>query len=218
MSLERQVCEAIRNGELERVRVLIRSNPELAAAKDEKGVSAILLASYHRRAEIVQLLREANEGLDVFEAATVGDAERVQQLVTADLTAISGWSADGFQPLHLAAFFGHPPIVALLLANHADPNSVARNAMAVCPLHSAAANWNCETVRLLLEHGANPNAKQHGGWTALHAAALHNDLTMIRLLLDHGADPGVKSDEGKTAADLANSKSFGEAAALLGGS
>jgi ankyrin repeat protein len=143
--------------------------------------------------------------------------ERVQQLIAADSAAVSGWAADGFQPLHLAAFFGHPSIAAMLIANRADPNSVARNAMAVCPLHSAAANRSCETVRLLLEHGANPNTKQHGGWTALHAAALHNDLNMIRLLLDHGADPHVKSDEGQTAADLANSKSFSEAAALVSG-
>ncbi len=55
-----------------------------------------------------------------------------------------------------------------------------------------------ELVRMLLEHGANPNAPQGGGWTPMsYAAAVHPELPEAQatwaelraLLLRHGGDP-----------------------------
>jgi ankyrin repeat protein len=45
-------------------------------------------------------------------------------------------------------------------------------------------------MRLLLEAGADPNAAQQGGITALDAARHHGDEEIARLLLDHGARAG----------------------------
>jgi ankyrin repeat protein len=60
-----------------------------------------------------------------------------------------------------------------------------------------------ESVRALLEAGADPNVRQQGGYTPLHTAAHNDDAELARLLLDHGADPAVKTDDGQTAADMA---------------
>jgi uncharacterized protein YecT (DUF1311 family) len=58
-------------------------------------------------------------------------------------------------------------------------------------LYIAADSQKLDTVRLLLEHGANPNAISSGG--AWHAAiippVLHEDAKMLELFLKHGADP-----------------------------
>jgi ankyrin repeat protein len=103
----------------------------------------------------------------------------------------------------------------VLIEAGAAVDAVAANPMAVMPLHSAASARNLETVRLLLDHGAPPNARQHGGWAPIHAAAQNGDRAMIELLLQHGADPKLANDEGKTPAMVAREKGHAEVAALL---
>src|SRR5207248_569371 len=49
-----------------------------------------------------------------------------------------------------------------------------------------------EMVKLLLENGADVDAKDYYGWTALHIAAESGDEALVRLLLDKGADPNTK--------------------------
>lgn len=56
-------------------------------------------------------------------------------------------------------------------------------------LHSAAFAGHAGVVRLLLDHGADPNAREAGdNTTALHWAVARGDLDTVRALLDAGAD------------------------------
>ncbi len=56
-------------------------------------------------------------------------------------------------------------------------------------LHSAARKGHVAAVRLLLEHGADPNARETGDNTyPLHWAAAHSHLETVRALLDAGGD------------------------------
>lgn len=57
------------------------------------------------------------------------------------------------------------------------------------PLMVAAANGHIETVKVLLEAGADINAEDLTGWTALHAGAFNGDAAIVSLLLAHGAVP-----------------------------
>jgi len=61
-------------------------------------------------------------------------------------------------------------------------------------------------VRALLEHGADVNARQEGGWTALHAASQNGDVEMVRLLIAAGADVQARADNQQNALDLALGK------------
>jgi ankyrin repeat protein len=79
------------------------------------------------------------------------------------------------------------------------------------------ASRKLKSVELLLEHGAEVNAQQQGGWTALHAAAHHGDVAMAKMLLARGADPKDTNGEGKTALDLAVADVHEEVARLLRG-
>jgi ankyrin repeat protein len=47
--------------------------------------------------------------------------------------------------------------------------------------------------------GADVDAQQSGGYTALHSAARHGDVAMVRVLLAHGADPSITAADGRTA-------------------
>jgi ankyrin repeat protein len=56
-------------------------------------------------------------------------------------------------------------------------------------LHSAAQGGHVDTVRLLLDHGADPNAREQGDNTyPLHWAAAHGYPETVRALLDAGGD------------------------------
>src|SRR5438093_3348529 len=111
--------EAIKAGELDRVKSMVSEDPSLVDARDAEG-SAILTAVYHRQKEIVNLLVARGATLSLFEASAAGEVERVERLVASDRSAVNTYSADGWTPLHLAAFFGHTKIAELLLAHDAD--------------------------------------------------------------------------------------------------
>ena len=56
------------------------------------------------------------------------------------------------------------------------------------PLSTARRIGHAELVKMLLREGADPDARQEGGFTALHSAAQRNNAEMIQALLDFGAD------------------------------
>ncbi len=206
-----EIFEAIRSGDAARVSDLIAADPANARARDDSGVSAIMQARYQRQLAIVDLLRRAVGDLDVFEAAALGDAPRLRSLLREHPDLVCTYSADGFTPLHFACFFGQPGAAEELLNHGADPNAVATNGSKLAVINSAAASGNAELVKMLLREGANPDAQQEGGFTALHAAAQHNNAEMVRALLDSGADVSIRTNDGKVAAEMAGP----EVAALL---
>jgi len=56
-------------------------------------------------------------------------------------------------------------------------------------LHEAARRGHVDVVRLLMEQGADPNAREAGdNTTPLHWAAAHGHTEVVRALLDAGAD------------------------------
>ncbi len=215
MSPMHELFDAIRAGDASRVRTLLTTDPSAVNRRNERGHSPVLIAQYHHKHELVALLLDAGPELDIFDAASVGRSARVATLLDRDPSLINGYSGDGFLPLGLAAFFGHPDTVRLLLARGADVAAVARNPMRVQALHSAVASRSLETVRLLLDAGAPVNTKQQQGWTPLHAAVHNGHAEMVRLLVGHGADPAVPNDAGTTAAGMAAEQGSGEILAAL---
>jgi ankyrin repeat protein len=207
---------AVKSGDGERLAELLAEDPTLASARDESGVSLRLRACYDRRVEILPMLRDAGPPLDIFEAAALPDAEgRGGELLQADPGLARAWSSDGFTPLHLASFFGRAKMAAILLDRGAEPSAVSRNPMSVEPLHSAAAVRDTAIIRMLLDHGADVNARQAGGWTPLHAAAMFGDAPLAELFLSRGAVADLPNDQGKTALDLALEKGHMQVAELL---
>lgn len=210
-----EVLDAIRKGDLERVKKALEADPAVASARDEQGVSLLLTALYHRQPEMVEALLAHRDELDLFEAAALGHVEVLAERLDADPGATAAFSPDGFTALHLACFFGNEKSAALLLGRGAGVATEARNPIKVLPLSSATAGGNVEVVRLLLEAGANVESRQAGGFTPLMGAAAGGKREMVELVLAHGADRAAKSDDGRTAADLARERGHGELAEML---
>jgi ankyrin repeat protein len=70
----------------------------------------------------------------------------------------------------------------------------------IAPPFREVSNRNpADAVKLLLEAGADPDAKTPDGDTALHLAAFDGKLDIVRVLVEGGADMSVKDAAGKTA-------------------
>jgi uncharacterized protein len=160
-------------------------------------MSDVLQAIYRGDRDEAERLAAGRE-LDVFEASALGRTERVRELLDADPSLVNAYGDDGFHPVGLASFFGHVDTARLLYERGADANQIARNEhIQTAAIHAAAAAGDTgqdeatryELVELALEHGADPNLPQGGGFRAIDAARQNGDERIEQLLLDHGANP-----------------------------
>jgi ankyrin repeat protein len=214
-----ELFAAIKGGDDATVERLLARDRGLVDARDENGFSPILAALYRGQSDIAAAILRRRPKLTVFEAAAAGDVARARKLVGEDPAAVNRIAPDGYSPLGLAAFFKRRDVVRYLLGGGADVRPASRQG-GFTPLHSAVATdagaCDVEIVRMLLEKGADPNAKSESGSTALHTVAFTGDRASLDLLLKHGADPAIKNNEGKAAADIARERRHPEVAGLLG--
>jgi len=209
---------AVKKGDREAVERMLATDPALVSARDEQGVSAVLLSHYYGKTDISRALLARRPALDIFEAATAGDAERVRALLANDRALANAWSPDGFFPLGLAAFFKRPAVAKALLQHGADPRMASKPA-GFTPLHSAVADDAGtdvkELVRMLIDAGADPNARSASGGTPLHTAGFTGNVAVTQMLLAAGADPEATDAKGLTALDHARAQSHPEVASIL---
>ncbi|XP_076418944.1 poly [ADP-ribose] polymerase tankyrase-2 isoform X4 [Peromyscus maniculatus bairdii] len=139
----RELFEACRNGDVERVKRLV--TPEKVNSRDTAGRKSTPLhfAAGFGRKDVVEYLLQ--NGANV-QARDDG----------------------GLIPLHNACSFGHAEVVNLLLQHGADPN--ARDNWNYTPLHEAAIKGKIDVCIVLLQHGAEPTIRNTDGRTALDLA------------------------------------------------
>lgn len=206
---------AVAVGDVDLVRRFLDEDPALLANLGPDGASASLTALYNGHGPLADELAARTGELSVFEAAAFDDTTRLAELIAAHQWVVNTWSADGWQPLHLAAYFGRAEAARILLDAEAEVAEPSRNELAVQPLHAAAAGKHSELVWILIASDAPVHARQRGGWTPLHSAAANGDLESVRALLSAGADSAAANDDGRTPIELASQETV--RAALLGG-
>ncbi|MGO9337783.1 MAG: ankyrin repeat domain-containing protein [Terracidiphilus sp.] len=130
------IHEAARDGDIKKMELLLKSQPDLVSSKDEKyGQTPLHIAALNDRLDVAKLLL-ANK---------------------ADVNAKSN---NGSTPLHLAAGKGNKDMVELLLAGKADVNAVDNDGWS--PAHSAITYGHKDIADLLSQNGGKdlPAPKQ----------------------------------------------------------
>jgi ankyrin repeat protein len=160
-------------------------------------LSELLQALYRGDRPRADELLAQDPRLTVFEAAATGRTDRLRELLDADPVLANAYGDDGFHPLGLACFFGHVDAARLLLERGADVNALSRNEhIQTAAIHAAAASneegtdesTRYELVKLVLDHGADPNLRQGGGFRAIDAARQNGDGRVEQLLKERGAE------------------------------
>jgi ankyrin repeat protein len=123
-------------------------------------------------------------------AAESGDHELAASLLKAGASPVAKTRIGAHTPLHVAAKGGYPLVVRLLLENPSAKAGVdALTTTGAAPLHFAAASGSSETVRILLDAGADVNRREpQWGQTPLMFAAAAGRTDVVRVLLARGAD------------------------------
>jgi len=206
---------AIQAGDALAATAAVLSEPSLLNSATSQGVSPILMAVYFRKVEVAEALRNAKGGLDIFEAAAMGDLHEADRLLDLDPHAHREISGDGFSPLGYAAYFGHRQLLKDLLDRGADPNAVSQNDLRVSALHSALSGGHKEMVRDLIACDADVNVASGAEWTPLHYVAFSGDLETAKFLLEKGAHPNSRNADEKLPTDIARERGFTDLAALL---
>ncbi|MEO8357389.1 MAG: ankyrin repeat domain-containing protein [Chloroflexota bacterium] len=207
--------DAIKQGNRYEVERQLIVDPSLIHLR-ENGLSPILIAAYHHEPEIASFLADKTITLTIFEASATGKINHVIRLLARDPELVYAYAEDGFQALGLACFFGQYDTAEYLVKAGAPVNSSAQNELKAAPIHSASAAGHQKILQMLLEHGADPNVPEQGGFTPLHAAAQNGNVGIIRTLLLGGADLTIKSEDGNTAMDIAMDAGYEKATVLLG--
>jgi uncharacterized protein len=215
MSRNEAFFAAIAQGNLEAVKSQLRSDPDLATAKNEKGQSAVLLAAYNGKKVIRDFLLAQNIPLALHEAAATGQLARVMELVAGSPASANAFSPDGFPVVSLSAFLGHLAVTEYLVEQGAGINAISTNGSGYTALTGAVASGQTEVVGYLLSHGANANYRYGLGYSPLLTAAANGHLAIVKLLLAHGADPHAHTDDHQDALALAESRGHQEVTALL---
>ncbi|MGO0305767.1 ankyrin repeat domain-containing protein [Endozoicomonas acroporae] len=112
----------------------------------------------------------------------------------------------GRHPLYWISYqySGGSNVLKTLLTRGIDPNFATFDPLTnkdCIPLLLAAEKGSYEISKALLDHGADPQARDGANWTALHFAARHvseQSVMLLKCLLDHGIDINARNDAGYT--------------------
>ena len=160
------LAEAVRRGDHEAVRLLLRDGADVNAAEAD-GTTPLHLAVQGNDLALVTMLLRAG----------------------ARATAANRY---GVRPLTLAALNGSGPAIEALLDAGADPNAATGGGEPV--VMTAARTGSLDALKALIGRGADVNAREAWfGETALMWAAAENHADAVRLLAEAGADVRARS-------------------------
>ncbi|KAG5824831.1 hypothetical protein H9Q74_005057 [Fusarium xylarioides] len=144
--------------------------------------------------------------------------QRAVQLFTdhgADIRIPVEHDGQRITPVVQSAACHSPEEVEILRHLLADASSKEKMAEDVSLAHIAALHGHSNSLRLVLEYGADANAADVEGRTPLHLAARHSHPECISLLLAHGADVKAKANDRSTPLHEAASNADEECVRLL---
>ena len=199
------VFEMIRRGDQAGI-IQALKNPAVLSARDESGNTPLIQAAFYLEARQLSLFLDKGAEINATNKAgvtalmkAVWDLKKTRLLLKhkANLNVASKM---GNTALIIACYgYGAAPVIKELIAHGADVQ--AANAVGGNAVTAAAESGDVEVLRIVLNHGGNPNSKMrigesNGEVSALMTAAQLGHLEFVRILLDRGADVNLTTEHG----------------------
>ncbi|CAG0903091.1 unnamed protein product, partial [Cyprideis torosa] len=189
--------------------LLIQKGAEVNT-KNTFGETPLFFATWGNRHSVVEVLLAHGADPNIanhygtsplHQARSAGTAE----LLIAKRAEVNAQDERGKTPLFVATDWNRHSVVEVLLANGADPNIASE--VERSPLHQAE---SAETAELLIQKGAEVNAKDRRGKTPLFVAIENNRHSVVEVLLANGADPNIASEDERSPLHQAESAETAE--------
>ncbi|CAC5423713.1 unnamed protein product [Mytilus coruscus] len=204
------LIESASNGNFDIVHFLIENVKCNVNKPDQRGRSALFMATERRHADVVNLLLQNDA--DVSQCNDIGESplhvackrdhkDIVEILLrnNANVSQCNIWGntalRNGKCPLYLACEEGHINIVKLLLQNNACVSQYDNNGE--FPLYAACAEGHIDIVKLLLQNNANVSQYTFRGNPSLCVACKHGHINIVKLLLQNNANVSQCGRNGK---------------------
>ncbi|EKG22289.1 hypothetical protein MPH_00356 [Macrophomina phaseolina MS6] len=219
-------CIAASMGAINALEILLDADGSLNH-QNAKGENPLHLAVDSRNEALVDILLrkrpnfiteiEKERGMTpVHYAAYDGSTAILRKLLSHDRTPAREMDFTGRTPLLCAINDSGLTSTVQLLLDWAPATIDIACSEGNTPLMMAAAHRRVGIAQLLLDRGANPNAKNSASRTALHiAAGKDGSEETVKLLLAHGADANLPDANGCTALGAAAAAHRGSTMALL---
>jgi hypothetical protein len=165
------IHDAAKSGDLEKVKTLLKDNPELVSHIDEDGEMPLHLAAQNGHKDMVELLLANNAN-------------------------VNANSKNNWTPLQEAVIRRHKDVAEFLVSNQANLN--ARIVFGYTLLHMLVVRNIKDMVAFVLAKGADVNAKDDQGNTPLHKASSMGYKDLVELLVANRADVNVRNNEDAT--------------------
>ncbi|MHC1704037.1 MAG: ankyrin repeat domain-containing protein [Tenuifilaceae bacterium] len=177
------IFEAIKSGNLKTIKSMVAKDSQLMQSKDEVGNTPLHFAIASQKIDIVKFL--IDKGSDVNITSNTGET-----------------------PLHIAAKLRMNDIVLLLISKGAkiDINDGANYTPLTNAIHHhnsiSQVSGKLETVKILVENGADINKKGMWGWFPIQVAAEFGPVEVVDYLIDKGAI--IPTEQGQDSYQLLN--------------
>jgi len=209
MRAEITLVQASRVGDLNEVRALLSKGFDVNS-RSQDGGTALVSASWTGYLDIVQelLSKGANVNLKSIDSGLAGGrtpliaASRQGHLKVVNLLLEAGpdvheKDGEGRDALMRASYGDYPYVVRALLSKGASPYAKDPQGYTALILARSA-----DVTHLLIEAGAEINARTHSGNTALMYAVC-GEIDLVRALLAAGAHTDIRNDDGETVLAMA---------------
>ena len=225
---EQSLFDAVNKKDYQNVSTILNSSPDIDInASDMEGYTSLHRAIVNNDLNTVMELLK-NENIDVNSklgievsidgwylggatplilASYLGYTDIVNALIEKDVDIKAKDDVDGCMAIHLAAANGKNEVIEILLdVDASNINDVDNKGNT--PLHWASMKDRADTVSLLIENGADIEAKDVDNWTALHYAAAFASLQTVEALVDNGADKNSLTKDGNIPVNYAKDETI----------
>jgi len=209
------LIDAAYNGEAKLVKLLIAKGAAVDA-KNGRGETALMQTAWHESTDIAEMLLKAGANVNIKSntgrtAIVIASNAKMLKLLLEAGAEVNVQDEYGYTALNNAVTKKEATtMITMLLKAGAKINQGNPT-----PLMKAAEEGEADIIKLLIASGANVNAYNDYGDTALIYAVRANKIESVKVLLDAGANPNLSNKGGVSAVTIAANNGYKEISQLF---